>query len=130
MKQFNKPEDVLRKWLDGVNKGEVEDVLSLYSEDAVLLPTFSNRMFSTPEGIRGYFQGLGAKKNLRVELHEKPFHAIELSENIYFMSGIYCWKMEVDGEVLSFEARFTYNVNLKLAAPILHHHSSQLPRTL
>ena len=31
-------------------------------------------------------------------------------------------------EVVTVEARFTYVLDLSLTSPILHHHSSQLPR--
>lgn len=130
MKKFETPEQVLKEWLDGVNAGKVEEVLSLYDKKTVLLPTFSNKTLSTPEGIRSYFNGLANRKNLKVILHEKPFFAVKIGPSLYSMTGIYCWKMEVDEEVLSFEARFTYTVDLELEAPIVHHHSSQVPRTL
>ena len=46
------------------------------------------------------------------------------------MNGNYLWDMVIDGETLSFEARFSYVLDLESPAPIMHHHSSQVPRVL
>jgi hypothetical protein len=48
----------------------------------------------------------------------------------YCLCGIYCWRFAVDGEPLSFEARFSYFMDTARPRPILHHHSSQIPRML
>jgi len=50
--------------------------------------------------------------------------------DIWTMSGIYNWRFIVDGELLNFEARFSYLVDLSKSSPIIHHHSSQIPRML
>jgi len=104
--------------------------LSLYSEDAVLLPTFSNKCLAEPELIKAYFQRLGSHKNLNVQLHEKTLVVQNFSHNLHSMSGIYAWRFEVDGENLNFEARFTFSVDLNRSRPIVHHHSSQVPQMI
>ncbi|MGE9291937.1 MAG: DUF4440 domain-containing protein, partial [Puniceicoccales bacterium] len=63
-------------------------------------------------------------------LHEKTLKIQEVQERIVMLSGIYNWRFVVDEELLNFEARFTYVMDPASAHPILHHHSSQLPRTL
>ena len=46
------PEDVLKEWMTAINNRDIERLLGLYDEKAVLIPTFSNRLLNTPEKIR------------------------------------------------------------------------------
>jgi hypothetical protein len=125
-----KPEDILEVWLQAVNNGEIENILALYNENAVLIPTFSNRILNNPVKIRNYFEQLKTRDKLSVSLHEKLVNVQKITENIYTLSGIYCWHFAIDDELLSFEARFSYVIDLSLTSPIIHHHSSQIPRML
>lgn len=124
------PKDILEQWMQSVNNGNVEDLLSLYDKDAVLIPTFSNRLLNTPDKLKNYFEKLGSREELSIALHEKTLLIQELKNEIYSLSGIYNWRFAVDGELLNFEARFSYLIDLSKPNPILHHHSSQIPRTL
>ncbi len=121
---------VLQQWLDGINSGDVDGVTSLYKEDAVLLPTFSSRRLTRPAERRAYFERVSSKLKLSVELHQRTLVMQQFSDSIHGLSGIYLWRFEEDEEMLSFEARFTYTVDLSRPDPILHHHSSQIPRTV
>ena len=125
-----KPKDILEQWMKAVNNGNVESLLSLYDNEAVLIPTFSNRLLNTPEKLRDYFEKLGSREELSIALHEKTLIIQELKNQIYSLSGIYNWRFAVDGELLNFEARFSYLIDLSKSNPILHHHSSQIPRML
>ncbi len=127
---FENARAVLDAWESGVNEANVDALQGLYDESAILLPTFSSRTMRTPEAIRQYFIQLGARNGLHVGLHERTLRVRELSESIASMTGIYRWEFEVDDEPLSFEARFTFTVDLARSAPIIHHHSSQVPRDL
>ena len=127
---IKKPKDILEQWMQAVNDGNVESLLSLYDNQAVLIPTFSNRLLNTPEKLRDYFEKLGSREELSIALHEKTLIIQELRNQIYSLSGIYNWRFTVDGELLNFEARFSYLIDLSKTNPILHHHSSQIPRTL
>lgn len=124
------PKDILEEWMKAVNDGNVESLLSLYDNEAVLIPTFSNRLLNTPEKLRDYFEKLGSREELSIALHEKTLIIQELKNQIYSLSGIYNWRFAVDGELLNFEARFSYLIDLSKPNPILHHHSSQIPRML
>ena len=124
------PDDLLRQWMQHVNNVDVERVLSLYSEHAVLIPTFSNRLLAKPQSIREYFERLFSREELSLALHEKTLVVQPMQGEIYSMCGIYCWRFAIDGELLNFEARFSYLLNLALPSPILHHHSSQIPRMI
>ena len=127
---MNTPEQVLKAWMQAVNNGDLEGLIALYDESAVLIPTFSNRLLGTPTMIRDYFVRLAGREELSIALHEKTLKVQSVSENVHVMSGIYCWRFAVDGELLSFEARFSYILDLKRDKPIMHHHSSQIPRML
>lgn len=127
---MKKVKHIIHKWLKAVNKGELENLISLYDRKAVLIPTFSNRLLKNPEDIREYFIKLGSREKLSVDLHEKTLIIQKLKDNLYTACGIYCWRFSLDGEQLSFEARFTFIFDLLLTSPILQHHSSQIPRTL
>jgi hypothetical protein len=125
-----KPDGVLKKWMTFVNEGNTEELLGLYDEKAVLIPTFSNRILNSPEKIREYFEKLAAREELSIALHEKTLIIQHLDNDRYSLCGIYCWRFMQDEELLSFEARFSYIVDISLPEPIIHHHSSQIPRML
>jgi len=116
--------------MQAVNDGDVETLLNLYDEKALLIPTFSNRLLGQPEKIRDYFEKLSTREELSIALHEKTLGVQLVKDEVYAMHGIYCWRFAIDGELLSFEARFSYVLDMSLPHPILQHHSSQIPRTL
>jgi len=122
--------DILESWIHGVNKGETQTLVDLYDEDAVLIPTFSSRMLNSKNKRVEYFEKLGTKKDLAVSLHEKTFIEQDLKNGTFILNGLYKWSFSIDGEMLDFEARFTFVVNPTKKNPILHHHSSQIPRSL
>jgi len=124
------PKDILMEWMDAVNNGDVEVLLAMYDEHAVLIPTFSNKLPNTPDKLREYFEKLGSREGLSIALHEKTLQVQPIKEDVYALSGIYNWRFDVEGEMLNFEARFSYIVDLSKPRPILHHHSSQVPRML
>lgn len=124
------PKDILMEWMDAVNHGDINGLLALYDEHAVLIPTFSNKLPNTPDKLRQYFEKLGSREGLSIALHEKTLQVQHIKEDMYVLSGIYNWRFDVEGEMLNFEARFSYILDLSKPKPILHHHSSQVPRML
>ena len=124
------PEDVLIQWMQLVNKCDVVSLLALYDEKAVLIPTFSNRLLIKRESIREYFERLCSREELSIALHEKTLLVQSIKGALYTLCGIYCWRFAIDGELLSFEARFSYILDLENPQPILQLHSSQIPRML
>ena len=127
---MKKPEQILKEWMQAVNSGNVEMLLALYNEKAVLIPTFSNRLLGNPAKIREYFELLSTREELSIALHEKTLGIQAIKDDVFAMHGIYCWRFMIDGELLSFEARFSYVLDMGLPNPILQHHSSQIPRML
>ena len=124
------PEQILADWMRGINNGDLDALIALYDDAAVLIPTFSNRLLSTPAARQEYFSRLAAREDLSIALHEKTLLSQDLGGIVHALHGIYCWRFAVDGELLSFEARFSYILDLAREKPIVHHHSSQIPRML
>ena len=124
------PRDILAEWMHAVNNGDLEALLGLYDEQAVLIPTFSNRLLNTPEKLREYFERLGNREDLSIALHEKTLIVQDVQNPVFSLSGIYNWRFAIDGELLNFEARFSYLMDVSKPRPILHHHSSQIPRMI
>ena len=124
------PEALIHAFIEGVNTGAPEQLINLYHENAVLIPTFSSRMRKSPQQIRDYFETLCQHKDMSISLHDTTITTLPILNNSFAISGLYCWRFSVDDEMLNFEARFSYVVNLDLPRPILQHHSSQIPRTL
>jgi hypothetical protein len=124
------PEMILERWIDYVNKSEVDNIISLYDDRSAMLPTFSPHSLSNPKDIKEYFRQLSTRKNLSVNLHNETLRKYEIGNNKYVLMGIYSFHFVVDGSNLTFPSRFTFIVDTSKTKPILHHHSSQIPRTL
>ncbi|MGE5350697.1 MAG: nuclear transport factor 2 family protein [Acidobacteriota bacterium] len=127
---MKKPGQILSEWIEAVNKRDIDNILSFYNRNAVLIPTFSNRILDTPAKIRDYFERLGSNDELKVTLHENTMKVLKVSETVFALSGIYLWRLSVEGETLNFEARFSFVLDLNLQDPVIQHHSSQIPRML
>jgi hypothetical protein len=121
---------VVKMWVEAINGGRPQEAAALYAGDALLLPTFSTHALDTGTGRDEYFQMLASRQGLSVSLHEKTLRIRCLSESVQIASGIYRFSFEIDGEPLTFEARFTWVMDFSKPRPIQHHHSSQVPRTL
>ena len=117
-------------WTAAVNAGDVERLVAMYAHEARLLPTFSPHFLSGEAAIREYFEALASRPNLSVDLHPHSLAERHLTEQLWGASGLYSFRFEVDGELLTFASRFTFTFDLSADAPILHHHSSQVPRSL
>lgn len=125
---YERADDVLSNWLDCVNSGNLEGVLSLYNEGAVLLPTFSSEVRNDPEGIRRYFVKVSStNEEVIVEVIPGTLIVQEISDSVFSLGGIYSWEFLTKGVRSKIMARFTYTVDISLKSPIIHHHSSLLP---
>ena len=91
------PRNFLDKWIQLVNNGDIESLLNLYDNEAILIPTFSNGILNTPEKLRGYFEELGSREELSVSVNEKYLVVQELQNQIFALGGIYDWRFNVEG---------------------------------
>lgn len=123
----NDPLELLRTWIAAVNAWDAEKVLSLYHEDAVLLPTFSSEIRQGLARIQDYFTGVYKNDRVTVELIEDTITVQDLGNGVAVLGGLYNWVLASDGQVRQPVARYTYCVDMKLPRPILHHHSSVVP---
>jgi len=126
---YGHPLQVLKEWVRRVNAIDAEAVLALYSDDAILLPTFSQQIRSSRQDIKAYFETLAGHKRVVVKVHESSVVVQSLSGQFHSIAGTYSWTFEKDDEVREFEARFTYVMDLARDGPILHHHSSVMPES-
>jgi hypothetical protein len=130
MTYFKNPEEVLYQWVSRVCSGSPDDIAALYDESAVLVPTFSPHTVTDHDGVKGYFSQLASRDGLGVRLHSKALRKQTMSDSLHALSGIYSFEFEVDQVLLSFPSRFSFLVDISRPQPILHHHSSQVPRNL
>ncbi len=120
-------ENLLRKWEECLNSGDLEGIVSLYTDNAVLWGTFSDIIRDTPELIREYFEILFYRKNLKVNFGESNLRSFGQAA-IY--SGEYEFSYE-STEVIKCPARFSF-VFYKGEGEIyriIDHHSSLTPDT-
>jgi len=120
--------ELLTQWCKYINNGKFEKLLQLYDDNSILIPTFSERMITTNEERKAYFGKLFSRKQLMVKLHKKEPIVQNLGYETEVISGLYFWKYQIDEEDYIFEARYSFIVDIRREKPILHHHSSQIPR--
>ena len=130
MPSVQDPADFPAFWADCVNRGAVDELVGLYHAKSVLMPTFSPHAAKNGEQVRAYFEQLASRAGLGVSLHDGTVDCLAVGGGGHVVSGIYSFQFEVDGTLLTFPSRFTFVIDLAQDAPILHHHSSQIPRTL
>ena len=118
---------ILETWSNAVNSHNLEDVLSLYDQDAVLVATFSPVPLTTSDSIKSYFENLFSNPGAGVIFDYESINSQKLSESLEVMSGLYTFLKEQDGNQVKVAARFTYLIDTCSDSPINHHHSSQLP---
>jgi len=117
-------------WAQYINENNLKGVVDLYNDSFVLLPTFSPHIVITVEKLNDYFVRLASRDGLVVELHTKNVRCQQTGEQTYVVTGVYSFKFEIDETLLTFPSRFTFVLDLAQDKPILHHHSSQVPRNL
>lgn len=125
-KRYQSTKEFLAAWVAAVNGGDLEGVLGLYGEKAVLLPTFSSEVMATPDQIRGYFENVSSNDSVEVVVREDTVICQEGRGGSAIL-GVYDWLIVNGEERREVAARFSYLVELSADAPILHHHSSALP---
>jgi len=119
------PENVIEKWADYFNAGDLEGITSLYHRDSTLLPTFLPKLLSSKEQISGYFiAAIEGKASIEVNVSQSIKKVI--SEDIYLMTGSYIFCLPSKGEK-KYESWFSFLIDLSVDSPIRHHHSSRVP---
>ncbi len=125
MMNQNEVLNLFQRWNAALATGNPDEVTALYAEDAILLPTVSNRVRHNHAEIRDYFVSFLQKQPQGV-IDESNVRA--LSDDLAINSGVYTFTF---GNGDSVTARFTYlyrriNGEWKIA----EHHSSAMPETV
>ena len=118
--------DALNNWVELVSKHGVDDVVSLYATDGVLLGTFSDEIRQGKDKIKEYFDFFLNKKPKATVVDFKK-HVIDA--NNYSVNGFYDFEVDTqDGSRKISSARFTFVFQKQNGIfKILSHHSSVMP---
>jgi uncharacterized protein (TIGR02246 family) len=114
---------LIDEWNKALQTHNPDEVLKLYDEKAVLLPTFSCKVRHNPEEIRDYFVHF-LEKGPVCSVEEANIHKFG---NTAMISGIYTFTYQAEPTVIQ-QARFTF-VYHKTGDRwlIVEHHSSCMP---
>ena len=111
----------ISRWNTKLQTGNPEEVITCYSDKAILLPTLSNQVRHNHDEIKDYFVNFLAKKPVcSVEEHN-----VRIYGNVALNSGVYAFSF---GDGSSARARFTFVYELiNNNWQIIEHHSSAMP---
>ena len=119
--------EVPKIWCERLNAGDLDGVLSLYDENALLFATFDVQPLVQPEQRRKYFEGFLARPGAGVEVDETTLVHRLHSDDVYQATGLYVFFYEEGDVLVRQHARFTFIVSVDESPLILHHHSSLVP---
>lgn len=115
---------ILNKWIKSPNEHNLYEVLSLYSESAILVPTLSNKIRENKVEIKDDFIHFLANRDLKAEVKQVHIQSI-YNNNIKIDSENYLFSFcDTQNEYKELSARFTFVIKDNL---ILEHHSSISP---
>lgn len=113
---------LFERWNAALATGNPDTVTALYAENAILLPTVSNRVRHNHAEIRDYFVSFLAKRPQGV-IDESNVRF--LADDLVINSGVYTFTFG-NGDQVS--ARFTYLYrHIDNEWRIIEHHSSAMP---
>ncbi len=120
---------ILNEWVNALRNKDISKILSLYSSNAVLLPTFSNTYRGDVNSKRDYFEGLFKLEQLDVTLEDSYQHYQHngQGEKLEILSGLYIFSYIKGQQPVRFTARYTFVIEASHTPVIQHHHSSILP---
>jgi hypothetical protein len=119
--------EIPKIWSELINAGDLEGVLALYEESALLLATFDAQPLDQPVQRRKYFENLLNRPGAGVEIDETTLVHSRRSEGVYQATGLYTFFYEENDVLVRQPARFTFIVSVDESPLILHHHSSVVP---
>lgn len=115
----------LLRWAEAVSSGNVGDVLALYADDAILVPTMSDDIGGHDDERRAYFKGFLANPGLKCRidsLRKRISHKL----GTVVVGGHYTFTFQRDGAEEVVPARFLFTFEeVEGRWLITGHHSSQ-----
>ncbi len=82
------PENIIEQWSDCFNNSDIKAILSLYDDNATLLPTFLPKLLESNNEIKGYFE-VAFNGDASVEINVEDAISKELPGNIFLITGSY-----------------------------------------
>ena len=118
--------NALKRWIDLVSVQDMQGVVNLYTNDALLLGTFSNEIRIGKDEIEKYFEFFLAKNPKALVVNSK-MHI--LNEDNFTVNGFYDFEVDsAQGDRNLAHARFTFVFQRQDGEfKILSHHSSVMP---
>jgi uncharacterized protein (TIGR02246 family) len=118
----------VERWSAAFNSGDVEQIVRMYTDDALVLGTFSPGMISKPDDLLAYFKAAAAAK-LQVKLGDHS--AVALAKDAVAIAGFYDFsRPAADGQPVVVHARFSFVMVKKDGIwKIAHHQSSVRPKS-
>lgn len=116
---------VIASWEECLNSANLNNLVDLYSQNAVLWGTFSKVIRNNSDLIREYFQELFKKRDLKVSFNAS-FNRVYDDTHLY--SGTYKFSY-INKELIIINARYTFVVckHSNDIYKIVEHHSSVIP---
>jgi len=118
--------NVLNMWSVFFKNKNLNAIMRLYSNNAVLLATFNKDILQGRGNIMPYFVNLFKKENLNVVFDDKPI--ISPIDDAYVISGNYTFSYTENGKRVEVKARYSYVIEERgQNSRIINHHSSVRP---
>ncbi len=115
------------RWNNALQSGDADTVTGLYARNAILQPTVSNKVRTSHEEIKDYFEHFLTLKPVGVINYRQ---IRRMNENKAVDTGVYTFTLtEADGSKRQVQARYTF-LYQKIDGKwqILNHHSSAMPQ--
>ena len=119
--------NLLETWVSRLNNAELDDLVFMYSEEAILFATFEKSPLNKPQLIRDYFTNFLSKEGAGVELDSSTVQHSKLGETCHSSTGLYTFFYSENDQLVRQKARFTFIFKGEVTGTILHHHSSVIP---
>ncbi len=120
----------LFNWAEVISRGNIEELLSLYAADAILVPTLSNEIGDREEERRRYFENFLMNENLRCTINARMKRASRKLGTVV-IGGLYTFEFSRDGQEHCVPARFLFTFEeIDGRWLITGHHSSRLSEAI
>lgn len=123
-------EDAELCWKDAIKARQLNKIVNLYSEKAILLGAFSPEVATSKKEISQYFKELFKRTDLSVHFLETYITKLE---EVAINTGILRFDYTQDGNKRSAVARYTFVLQYSSITGqwlIVNHHSSVLPQKI
>ena len=93
--EFEGARTCLTRWTDAVAANRIENILLLYAEDAVLVPTLSNEIHATQDGRRRYFEFLLSRNVFGCTVEQEVIRT-DPTRGTVAIGGIYTFRFRAE----------------------------------